>query len=82
MCKKLKVNPEPTVLRHYKDGEFHKDYDRQLSVQSLVSFMRDPTGDIPWEEDSSANDVLHVPDPEVRFSSYFQLIYCAPRFFF
>jgi hypothetical protein len=28
--------------------------------QSLVNFLRDPTGDIPWEEDSSATDVLHL----------------------
>ncbi|XP_044761964.1 protein disulfide-isomerase A5 [Coccinella septempunctata] len=62
MCKKLKVNPTPTLLRHYKDGDFNKDYDRKESVNSMLNFMRDPTGDIPWEEDSTAEDVLHVPD--------------------
>lgn len=62
MCKKLKVSPEPFTLKHYKDGEFHKDYDRLLTIQSMVSFMRDPTGDVPWEEDSTAGDVVHIPD--------------------
>ncbi|XP_066993332.1 protein disulfide-isomerase A5 [Anabrus simplex] len=62
MCKKLKVTPEPFVLKHYKDGEFHKDYDRLMTAQSMVNFMRDPGGDIPWEEDSSAVDVVHIPD--------------------
>lgn len=65
MCKKLKVNPTPTLLRHYKDGEFNKDYDRRETVSSMLNFMRDPTGDIPWEEDSTANNVLHVSDAAV-----------------
>jgi len=50
------------MLKHYKDGEFHKDYDRLETLQSVVNFMRDPTGDIPWEEDSTAVDVVHIPD--------------------
>ena len=29
----------------------------------MVSFLRDPTGDIPWEEDSSATDVTHLDTP-------------------
>ncbi|PNF32184.1 Protein disulfide-isomerase A5 [Cryptotermes secundus] len=62
MCRKLKVSPEPFLLKHYKDGEFHKDYDRLDTVQSMVNFMRDPTGDIPWEEDSTAIDVVHILD--------------------
>lgn len=62
MCKKLKVSPEPYVLKHYKDGDFHKDYDRLETMQSMVNFMRDPAGDIPWEEDSTAVDVIHIPD--------------------
>ncbi|KAK9686365.1 Thioredoxin [Popillia japonica] len=62
MCKKLKVNPEFYVLKHYKDGEFNKDYDRKETVQSMVNFMRDPTGDLPWEEDATANNVLHISD--------------------
>lgn len=66
MCKKLKANPEPIVLKHYKDGDFHKDYDRQLSASSIVNFMRDPTGDLPWEEDPAGADVHHVSDPTVR----------------
>ncbi|KAK7866488.1 hypothetical protein R5R35_014353 [Gryllus longicercus] len=62
LCKKLKVAPEGFVLKHYKDGDFHKDYDRLMTVQSMVNFMRDPAGDIPWEEDTTAVDVVHLPD--------------------
>ncbi|XP_025832812.1 protein disulfide-isomerase A5 isoform X1 [Agrilus planipennis] len=62
MCKKLKVAPDPYILKHYKDGDFNKDYDRKETLSSMVNFMRDPTGDIPWEEDSRANYVAHIPD--------------------
>ncbi|XP_016971930.2 protein disulfide-isomerase A5 [Drosophila rhopaloa] len=62
LCKKLKVSPEPYAIKHYKDGDFHKDYDRQLSVSSIVTFMRDPSGDLPWEEDPAGEDVLHFSD--------------------
>lgn len=62
----MKANPSPVVLKHYKDGDFHKDYDRQLTVSSMVNFLRDPSGDLPWEEDPKGADVLHIPDPEVR----------------
>lgn len=65
LCKKLKITPSPYIMKHYKDGEFHKDYDRQLAVVSIVNFMRDPTGDLPWEEDPTGVDVYHVPDPNV-----------------
>jgi hypothetical protein len=70
MCKKLKISPEPYTLKHYKDGEFHKDYDRLETMQSMVNFMRDPAGDIPWEEDSTAVDVAHVADAVVCFKLY------------
>lgn len=62
LCKKMKISPEPYILKHFKDGEFHKDYDRKETVQSMVTFMRDPSGDVPWEEDDSAIDVVHLPD--------------------
>lgn len=65
LCKKLKIVPEPYVIKHYKDGEFHKDYDRAISVSSITNFMKDPTGDIPWEEDPTGVDVVHVADPAV-----------------
>ncbi|GLV40971.1 uncharacterized protein CBL_04495 [Carabus blaptoides fortunei] len=64
ICKKMKVNPDPYVLKHYKDGEFNKDYDRRETVSSMVNFMRDPLGDLPWEEDTTANDVLHLSDAQ------------------
>lgn len=59
------------MLKHYKDGEFNKDYDRKISVTSMVNFMRDPTGDIPWEEDSSAENVVHIPDAGVNYCFLF-----------
>ncbi|XP_050304030.1 protein disulfide-isomerase A5 [Anthonomus grandis grandis] len=64
LCKKLKITSnEPFVIKHYKDGEFNKDYDRKYNEKSITQFMKDPTGDLPWEEDDSAKDVLHIPDP-------------------
>lgn len=34
------------------------------SFQSMVNFLLDPTGDIPWEEESGAEDVVHVESPK------------------
>uniref|UniRef100_T1J0B8 26S proteasome complex subunit SEM1 n=1 Tax=Strigamia maritima TaxID=126957 RepID=T1J0B8_STRMM len=62
LCKKLKANPNPTVMKHFKDGEFNKDYDRRHTVQSIVNFMKDPTGDVPWEEDPALGSVFHIPN--------------------
>lgn len=62
LCKKLKVTPQPYHLKHYKDGEFNKDYDRQMIISSMVNFMRDPTGDLPWQEDPKGVNVLHITD--------------------
>ena len=31
----------------------------------MVNFMRDPTGDLPWEEDTSVTSVYHIPDATV-----------------
>ncbi|CAN7982492.1 unnamed protein product, partial [Ixodes hexagonus] len=63
LCKKLKAAPDAgPLLKHYKDGEFHKDYDRKLTAKSLSNFLKDPTGDIPWEEDEESADVTHIPD--------------------
>ncbi|XP_025081188.1 protein disulfide-isomerase A5-like [Pomacea canaliculata] len=59
-CKKLKINPDTFELKHYKDGEFNKDYDRKLAAKSMVNFLMDPTGDIPWDEDPTAVDVIHI----------------------
>lgn len=80
MCKKLKISEsDPFTIKHYKDGDFNKAYDRKLTVSSMTNFMRDPTGDIPWEEDSSAVDVVHIPDSNVRnFINYilFFIYFC------
>jgi len=64
LCKKLKVTTSSYVLKHYKDGDFHKDYDRAVVVKSLVNFLKDPAGDLPWEEDPAAQDVIHWESPQ------------------
>ena len=46
LCKKLKVvvpGSQNYILKHFKDGNFHKDYDRKLVAASLVNFMKDQT---------------------------------------
>lgn len=65
MCKKNKVEPSTYLLKHYKDGDFHKDYDRRETVQSMSTFLRDPSGDIPWDEDEQGVDVVHINDMNV-----------------
>lgn len=65
LCKSLKIKPEPYILKHYKDGEYHKDYDRKEMVTSFIAFMKDPTGDAPWEEEDSSQDVFHLANPSV-----------------
>lgn len=81
MCRKLKVNEDdPVYLKHYKNGEFHKDYDRKTTTSSLINFMRDPSGGIPWEEDPSATDVVHLPDPDVlNFCDFYINTFYAGR---
>ncbi|XP_023938732.2 protein disulfide-isomerase A5 [Bicyclus anynana] len=65
LCKKLKVSTDkPYFIKHYKDGDFHKDYDRGVTVSAMVNFLRDPTGDLPWEEDPQATDIMHIVDGE------------------
>ncbi|KOB69003.1 Uncharacterized protein OBRU01_17456 [Operophtera brumata] len=65
LCKKLKIaSQKPYYMKHYKDGEFHKDYDRSETQTSMSNFLRDPTGDLPWEEDPSATDIYHLIDGE------------------
>ncbi|XP_038216409.1 protein disulfide-isomerase A5 [Zerene cesonia] len=61
LCKKLKTETTaPYYIKHYKDGEFNKDYERAETVNSIVNFLLDPTGDAPWEEDPTATDVYHL----------------------
>lgn len=69
MCKKLKIFPQPYVIKHYKDGDYNKDYDRQIAETSILNFMKDPTGDLPWEEDPNGADVLHIKDAKVKLFS-------------
>lgn len=64
MCKNLKVKPSPYALKHYKDGKFHKDYDRLMEERSMLSFMSNPTADPPWSEDPTANSIRHLEGPK------------------
>lgn len=64
LCKKMKVENKPYVVKHYKDGEFNKNYERKETLSAFVNFLKDPTGDIPWEEDESAQAVVHLPTPQ------------------
>lgn len=59
------MEPASYVLKHYKDGDFHKDYDRRETIQSMSTFLRDPSGDIPWDEDEQGVDVVHINDVNV-----------------
>lgn len=40
----FKVDPKSYVMKHYKDGDFHKDYDRAESTKSITRFLMDPAG--------------------------------------
>ena len=35
-------------------------------MQSMMNFLRDPTGDLPWEEDADAGDVVHIEQTQVN----------------
>ena len=37
--------------------------------QSMLSFLKDPTGDAPWEEDTNATSVVHVNSEQVLVCS-------------
>lgn len=65
LCKKSLPEGDVYKLKHFKDGVFNKDYDRQLTKNSLQTFMRDPTGEIPYEEDPTGRDVVHLLDAAV-----------------
>lgn len=64
LCKKLKASPNDIHLKHYKDGEFNRDFDRKYTVKSMVKFLLDPKGDIPWEEDPDAENVVHIDNEQ------------------
>ncbi|XP_060077241.1 protein disulfide-isomerase A5-like [Ylistrum balloti] len=64
LCKNQKASPSPMELKHFKDGSFNKEYDRKMVKKSMVNFLLDPTGDIPWEEEPDAGDVVHPDTPQ------------------
>ena len=63
LCRNLKIKPAMFELKHYKDGAFHKDYDRLLQEKSLISFMHNPAAEPPWSEDPTADSVRHIEGP-------------------
>lgn len=63
MCRNLKIKPSPYALKHYKDGSFHKDYDRLLEEKSMLSFLENPTAEPPWSEDTTASSIRHLDGP-------------------
>ena len=42
----------------------------------MVNFLKDPTGDMPWEEDPVGKDVHHVNDMPVS-DSFISLLYIS-----
>ena len=60
LCKKVKASKGE--FKHYKSGEFHKEYDRLMTFASMDAFLRDPTGDAPWEEDEESRSVMFLND--------------------
>uniref|UniRef100_A0A8C7FB00 Protein disulfide isomerase family A, member 5 n=1 Tax=Oncorhynchus kisutch TaxID=8019 RepID=A0A8C7FB00_ONCKI len=57
LCKKVKVDPSS------KSGGYAKCLDslsRAPSLQSMVAFLKDPTGAPLWEENPEAKDIVHV----------------------
>ena len=64
MCKNLKLKPSPYALKHYRDGSFHKEYDRLMEEKSMLGFMSNPTAEPPWSEDPSASHVRHIDGPK------------------
>lgn len=64
LCKKSLPEGKSYVLKHFKDGAFNKDYDRQMTKSALLNFLRDPK-EIPFEEDSTARDVVHLLETAV-----------------
>ena len=38
-------------MKHYQNGEFHKDYDRAISLKSIVNFLKDPKGNCVADPD-------------------------------
>lgn len=72
-CKKTLSDNVGYVLKHYKDGQFNKDYDRQMTKTSLQNFLKDPTGDYPFDEEPTAKNVVHISSMSVSKYSVFNV---------
>lgn len=46
--------------------------------------MRDPAGDLPWEEDPTGSDVFHITDANVSIRPHttYNLFYISPFSFY
>lgn len=64
-------NSAPYYIKHFKDGELNKQYDRAETVKSIVNFLLDPTGDMPWDEDPTARQIYHLGDSLVSELLYY-----------
>jgi len=36
----------------------------------LISFLKDPKGDMPWDEEENSKDIVHLKDENVIIYSY------------
>ncbi|KAL8183153.1 UNVERIFIED_CONTAM: Protein disulfide-isomerase A5 [Gekko kuhli] len=70
----MKVDPslkeKGVELLHYKDGTFHTEYNRALTLKSMVAFLKDPEGVPLWEEDPEAKDVVHVDSEKASITAH------------
>lgn len=46
----------------------------------MVNFMLDPKGDMPWNEDALAQDVLHLNNPKVISIDFIEIIFKKNEF--
>uniref|UniRef100_A0A8B9GGS6 Protein disulfide-isomerase A5 n=1 Tax=Amazona collaria TaxID=241587 RepID=A0A8B9GGS6_9PSIT len=81
LCKKMKVDPNSkekgVELLHYKDGAFHTEYNRAVTLKSIVAFLKDPEGAPLWEEDPEAKDVVHVDSEKLFLLNSFRKWSCS-----
>uniref|UniRef100_A0A3B4UFR4 Protein disulfide isomerase family A, member 5 n=1 Tax=Seriola dumerili TaxID=41447 RepID=A0A3B4UFR4_SERDU len=60
LCKKVKVDPSSK-----RDSSFPLLFLFFFSIQSMVAFLKDPSGPPLWEENPEAKDVVHVETEKV-----------------
>jgi thiol-disulfide isomerase/thioredoxin len=66
----MDYNPDAPswVAKHFgswsakRGSKFTKDYDRPVTVKSMLRFIKDPSAETTWEEDVASVDVKHATD--------------------